>query len=142
MSAVKTMTAAVLDFEMPCDLSQVRSAGEKARAFLTVFGWPPQEVMDCELALVEACNNAIKYVRREARNLPVIVRVVSGSSDIELRITDHTPGFDWPQQASPPNPAAESGRGVFLIQTLMDQTLYLRRSGENVLVLRKLISPP
>ena len=55
---------------------------------------------------------------------------------MEARITDHTAGFDWPDQAELPADDSESGRGVFLIQSLTDHSVYLRGADENCLVLR------
>jgi hypothetical protein len=54
-----------------------------------------------------------------------------------LRITDHTAGFQWPAEAILPASECESGRGLFLIASLMDYANYFRGAGENVLVIRK-----
>jgi anti-sigma regulatory factor (Ser/Thr protein kinase) len=135
MPPARPTSPAALEFQLTCQLEQVRGAGERVRAFLSDQGWSPAEVIDCELALVEACNNAIKYARMEA--MPVSVRVVCQATEIEMRVTDHTAGFDWPEKASPPNPEAESGRGVYLIKALMDVSSYMRGKGENTLVMQK-----
>ncbi len=127
----------LMEMQIRCEMSQVRRAGQSLHRFLKTSGCSETEVMDCELALVEACNNAIKYVRPEARNLPVAVQVVCQAAQIEVRVTDHTAGFDWTGKAVLPNLEAESGRGVYLIKTLMDFSEYLRLPDRNVLVLRK-----
>jgi len=93
--------------------------------------------MDYELALVEACNNAILHVGTEGRNKPVVVEILCDHAHVEFRITYHTSGFDWLTQASLPDSQRESGRGLFLIASLMDDAKYFRGPGENVLVIRK-----
>ena len=50
---------------------------------------------------------------------------------------DHTAGFDWPQQAALPEADRENGRGIYLIQSLMDSSEYLQAPRENTLILRK-----
>jgi len=93
--------------------------------------------MDCELVLVEGCNNAIKHTNAESAREPVIVEVRVEPDEIELRITDHGPGFAWPDTAHLPEPDKESGRGLYLICALTDYAAYVRQSTENTLVLRK-----
>jgi anti-sigma regulatory factor (Ser/Thr protein kinase) len=92
-----------LQFEFTCDLVQVPSAGQKLHSFLAANGCSQTEAADCELALVEACNNAIQHARPEQRREPVRVQALCATKQIELRIIDHTAGFDWPDQARLPD---------------------------------------
>jgi anti-sigma regulatory factor (Ser/Thr protein kinase) len=128
---------AILRFALPCDLAQVRHAAQTVHQFLSEQGCDEQVFCACDLALVEACNNAIQYAPGTAQGIPVHVEVVRGEDLIELRVTDHTPGFDWPKKVQLPAPDSESGRGLYLIQTLMDSANYFRGNSENILVLRK-----
>jgi anti-sigma regulatory factor (Ser/Thr protein kinase) len=127
----------IFRFELPCDLAQVRSAALAVHRFLARQGCGEMEVTDCELSLVEACNNAIQYVGPAARALPVGIEVRCDAEQIELRVTDHTPGFPWPERASLPPPEQERGRGIYLIQSVMNYTQYTSEGTQNVLVLRK-----
>jgi serine phosphatase RsbU (regulator of sigma subunit) len=54
-----------------------------------------------------------------------------------MRVTDHTAGFVLPERLPPPSPKLERGRGLFLIQSVMDEVRYLRGPSENILVMRK-----
>lgn len=137
-SAKPAYAPQALAFEIACALDQVRPAGRRLRAFLVRSGCSEGEVMDCELALVEACNNAVKYARPEAQEAPVLVQVICEVRHIDLRVTDHTAGLEWPGEAALPQAEAERGRGIYLIKTLMDGSEYLRFGDRNVLVLRKL----
>src|SRR5512147_1691417 len=109
-----------LRVRLACDLGQVREAASSVRQFLIGQGCAEADVLDCELALVEACNNAIKYAPAEARTLPVAVEVSCSAAEIELRVSDHTAGFDWPEQVTLPDPDSESGRGLYLIHSVVD----------------------
>jgi len=122
---------------LPCDHTAVRPATLALRAFLAEQGAASEDLVACELALAEASNNAISYVTPAGRSQPIVVEAHCQPSAIEIRVTDHTPGFDWPEEISLPDPASERGRGLFLIDSLTDDARYLRGRGENCLVLRK-----
>jgi serine/threonine-protein kinase RsbW len=123
------------------DFSQVRAAADQVKAFLLQHGCGETARSDCELAVVEACNNAIKHSLPRAAQEPVILEVLIHQTDIELRITDHGPGFAWPETIELPDAEHESGRGLYLIRLLMDSAEYVRGDGGNVLVLRKKCVP-
>jgi serine/threonine-protein kinase RsbW len=105
--------------------------------FLAEQGCTQKEALDSELALVEACNNAILHADEAGRRHPVLVEASCNPLEIELRITDHTGGFEMPEKAILPGPDSEQGRGLYLMQTLMDSADYKRGAAENTLVLRK-----
>ena len=131
------MNSPVLRLSLEGDISQVRDVAEQIQKFLLCHRCDEQARSDCELAVVEGCNNAIKHRLPGAGQQPVVVEVIVEPTQIELRITDHGPGFAWPKTAELPSPDRESGRGLYLIRRLMDSANYLRGTDENVLVLQK-----
>lgn len=126
---------------MPCDVRATGAVCQQARRFLADRGLVDAELDGWELAVAEAVNNAVKYCRTDARALPIRVDLFASCDWAEVRITDHTPGLEWPEQAKLPPDDSESGRGIFLIQNLTDESRYLRGRGENCLVLRKRRAP-
>ena len=126
-----------LRISLRCDLAEVRRVAWRTLEFLEAQSCTREDCLDCELALVEACNNAIQNAAPEACRTPVMVQVRCDPKLIEMRITDHTAGFEWPKQPVLPPPESEHGRGIYLIRSLMDQTEYHHRAGENTLVLRR-----
>ncbi|HEY3898849.1 MAG TPA: SpoIIE family protein phosphatase [Chthoniobacter sp.] len=126
-----------LRLECECDLAAVRMASLQVRAFLTARGLSDEMVAGLELALVEAANNAVEHSAGDARDLPIRIDATVGWREVELRICDHTPGFEFPEQAELPDDDCEGGRGLFLIQALVDQAVYLRSRSENCLILTK-----
>lgn len=127
---------ATLRVRLDCDLSKVRQASAQMKAFLADQGFSSAELDACELAVVEACNNAIKYTP-EACADEVLLEVVCGRNDVEIRVNDHTRGFELPEKIELPDFEKENGRGLFLISSLMDQVNYLRGRGQNCLIMRK-----
>ena len=124
-----------------CDFAEVQPAAAALRTFLASHGCSPADASDCEIALVEGCNNAIKYAAGKGRLLPVQVRISCSAREIAITIEDHTPGFDWPLQAKLPLPDQEHGRGIFLIQAVMDEAKYTIGNAGNRLWMRKLRAP-
>ena len=122
---------------LACDLIEVRPASLVIRSFLADQGVSEEELTPCELALAEACNNAIQYALPANRRDSVAVEAVCDEVWIEFRVEDHTPGFEWPAGLTLPDPERESGRGLFLIQSLMDEVAYLRGRCGNCLIMRR-----
>src|SRR5437867_948770 len=126
-----------LRLSLACDLAEVLPAIRAVRGFLAEQGLGEKELAACELALAEACNNAINYASDGAKAEPVEVEAICNASGIELRVNDHTPGFNWPKRVELPEVESERGRGLFLIQSLMDSSDYFQGCQENLLRLRK-----
>src|SRR5882724_4299949 len=122
-------------FSMPCDLACVRPIVIAARDFLATQGFENEDLFASELALAEACNNAIRYAPASRRHLPIEIQIFCEGSRLEMHVVDHTNGFDWPARVELPSPEQEHGRGLFIIESVMDEVRYLRGTGENRLVM-------
>src|SRR5690349_9566254 len=116
----------ILRLALECDLLAVRAAAQTVHGFLAEQGWTADELMSFDLALVEACNNAVRYVGEAGRQQPIGLEVISEAGQVEFRVQDHTPGFDWPEKIQLPAPENEGGRGLYLITSLMDFARYFR----------------
>lgn len=91
---------------------------------------------DLRLAYTEAISNAIVHAHGEDGR-PLKLTLYISENDIELHIEDSGKGFDWPKQRKLPDANAESGRGIFLIESIIDTVIYQRLATKNVLVLRR-----
>jgi serine phosphatase RsbU (regulator of sigma subunit)/anti-sigma regulatory factor (Ser/Thr protein kinase) len=143
MSGISAASARPINLKLslPCDLAEVRAAVQAVHAFLLEQGWNANDLMSFDLALVEACNNAVKYAGPAGRSQTIGLETISEPAQVEFRIHDHTPGFEWPARIELPDPESECGRGLFLITSLMDYATYFRGQGENILVMRKARPP-
>ena len=133
----KTLRGVALRLTLACELTEVRPAILAVRGFLAEQGLALQELTTCELALAEACNNAINYASPAAKSKPIEIEVMCSPTKVELRVNDHTPGFNWPARIELPDSECERGRGLYLIQSLMNSSDYFRGTGENSLRMRK-----
>jgi serine phosphatase RsbU (regulator of sigma subunit)/anti-sigma regulatory factor (Ser/Thr protein kinase) len=141
----QTSRASGLRLPFAPDPQSVRTAAETIRKFLAEQGVPEKELFPFELCIVEAGNNAIEYAEGRSRALKPVAEALFTPDQIELRIIDHTPGFVLPDHIVLPPPTNERGRGLFLIQSVMDELRYLRGAKENTLIMRKrrrAIQPP
>lgn len=129
---------AKLRASIPCDLAEVRPLARTVRDFLVSQEAPEEEICACELALVEAANNAVLYVTEDGQNFPIEVEVTCDHSQIQLRIDDHTAGFEMPETVDLPNSESESGRGLFLMKSMMDSVHYFIGENKNTLVMTRL----
>src|SRR5256886_2333861 len=133
----KSSRGAVLRLSLACELTEVRPAILGVRGFLVEQGLAEEDLRGCELALAEACNNAVNYAGDATRAEPIEIEVICNTAKVELRVNDHTPGFDWPGRIELPDFECERGRGLYLIQSLMDSSEYFRGAGENSLQMCK-----
>ena len=129
--------ASTLVFTATCDAGSIRSACEGVRRFLAQHGVGEDELGQWELILMEAGVNAVRYCPAASQSLPVRLEVLVTETVVEVRVTDHTPGFDLPETVELPPPDSEHGRGLFLIKSLTTEAEYLRGRKENCFVLRK-----
>lgn len=119
-------------------LKEIRAAATSLREWLAgrVEAGP---AADCELALVEACNNLVLHNRDSVA--PILLRAAANPWQITLEINDGTAGFEWPPEPRMPPPEAENGRGIVLIHSLMSSVEYRRLGARNELVLRRNLEP-
>jgi serine/threonine-protein kinase RsbW len=127
----------VLRLKQACDLESVHATAMSLRQFLTSAGCTQAEVADSELALVEACNNAVLHVGPGGIGQSIGVEASCNAERIAISVLDHTPGFDWREKVSLPEPESEGGRGLYLIQSVMDSARYVRSPAGNTLFLCK-----
>ena len=136
-SPIQTSQGHSLDVSFVCDYAEVRVAMETMVKFLQENYLSEDEIMACELAVAEGCNNAVRYSGEAGTNSRIHLRVSCSNTRIRFWIHDHTQGFEWPEKVELPPEDAERGRGLYLMTSLMDEVHYYRGLAENVLYLSK-----
>ena len=125
-------------WELQPSLKEIRAAATSLREWLAarIDGGA---AADCELALVEACNNLVMH--NPDSEAPISLRAKANPWQVTIEIRDGTAGFDWPREPRMPPPEAENGRGIVLIHSLMSAVDYRRLGARNELVLRRNLDP-
>lgn len=117
-----------LDLELPGDASAISGAVERVLGLAREGGCAQGKEFEIETALREALANAIRY---GCEHNPTKTVQLSVSCDqargMLIVVRDPGPGFDPSQVPSPvagEQLYANHGRGIFLINRLMDQVEY------------------
>ena len=131
-----------LNITIPADPAAMTTVGDGVTELLTSKGWPEEEVMKVELALQEGLANAIRHGCKNDPTKKVQCSVTfDAKGEVVIVIRDPGPGFNV---AAVPNPLEgtnvlkSSGRGVFLINQLMD-TVEFSDGGRRVLMSKKIV---
>jgi anti-sigma regulatory factor (Ser/Thr protein kinase) len=122
------------DLKLPPVVAAIRPAAIEFRQWAAKHA-NEAAAADCELALVEACNNLINH-NREIRDV-ISVHARATMFELTIIIRDTTPGFEWPARPTLPEPSAERGRGIYLMHALMTEVEYVRDGSHNELRLRR-----
>ena len=104
------------EVELPADPTALQGMRRRLRAWLANRGVDPEEAADVVLAVSEACNNAIEHGYGDNGGGPVKVSLAATESGVlRIVVEDHGTWRDDP-------PSDERGRGIKLMQQLMDST--------------------
>lgn len=97
-------------------------------------------VEDIEVAISEACTNVLKHVEHTSDQYEVQVEV--NPKACEIRVVDSGEGFDFSKHQDGTGElsmTAEGGRGIFLMQAMVDRLEFISdpKSGGTVVHLLK-----
>ncbi len=93
-----------------------------------------------KLALVEAITNAMEHGNRWDEGQQVRITAEMSANQLKVTVSDLGAGFDHRKLTNPTDRErllAERGRGVFLINSIMDQVLYNPAGNEVTLIKNK-----
>jgi len=110
-----------VELRIPRSCEFVRIARKTARALAHQLDFIITDAADIELAIGEACTNAVEHV---GGNCPeIVVRFSSDAEQLVMEVIDQGQGFD-PGRVPDPEVADEDsigGLGLLVIRALMDE---------------------
>jgi serine/threonine-protein kinase RsbW len=126
-----------LDVEIPSDVKYIEGVIELATRKCRELSIPPRKCsLNVRVALTEAISNAILRGNGDGVDKHVRVRAVVSDASVVFDVTDEGPGFDLgaprPDPTIPENIMQEDGRGLFLMQRLMDRVERFQSDGNVV----------
>ena len=112
------------------DIAELAAVRHQLEFYLRGHSLPAELTYDLLTCVQEASKNALRFA---ATSCGVRVSVAVGSSEILVTVRDHGPGLDLKRLTDlPPDPLSESGRGLFLLRTLMDEVEFHVNGGTEV----------
>jgi anti-sigma regulatory factor (Ser/Thr protein kinase) len=117
-------SACQLTMTIPADPQAIPKVTDGVTQVLQEKGWPEEDIMAVELALQEAVANAIRHgcAGDATKELQCTV-TIDTAGEVMITVRDQGTGFDPSKIADPLDPSnllKSSGRGIFLINGLMD----------------------
>lgn len=100
-------------------------------------------VFNIKLAIQEAVINAVEHGNKLKPELSVVVDISADSRSLVIKVTDQGEGFDYksiPDPTVPENIEKLRGRGIFLIQYLMDRIEFSNK-GRTISMIKRLKKP-
>jgi len=131
------------DLSIPSDVQYIEGVVELARQRCRELKFPAQKCsLNVPVALSEALSNAILRGNESQPHKPVRIRAIVDRGDLIFEVVDQGPGFDLEVSGLDPtteeNIGREEGRGIFLMQHLMDNVENFIDDGNGVrLTLRR-----
>ncbi len=144
LSALIPYTSACeLNIIIPATPVGINTVSEGVMQLLQRKHWSQDELIKVDLALQEALANGIRHgcSGDSTKNIQCIV-TCDASGELMMVVRDPGPGFDAttvPNPLEPENLFKPSGRGIFLINHLMDEVAF--SDGGRELVMRKRRDP-
>jgi len=141
--------------QIPGSTEYIGIARDAVDAFGKQLHLPPDTRAAIKLAVGEACNNAALHSALAKANLadtsrlscapvafrPITVAARTNGDALEIEVSNHGNGFHPTMGGAMPDAYAEHGRGIALMEMLMDSVEYLSVNGDTVVRLRKRLRP-
>jgi len=105
-------------------------------------GFDESTVDDISIALTELVNNAIHHSNKDNPDKNVTVAFKADNEKLQVSIRDEGEGFSPTNVGNPLDPdnlMADSGRGLYLVEALMDDVEFkISEKGSEVIIIKKL----
>jgi anti-sigma regulatory factor (Ser/Thr protein kinase) len=110
-----------IELRIPRSCEFVRVARKTAGALAHGLQFTLHEVADIELAVSEACTNAVEHVSEQCPE--ILVRFSVEAEQLVMEVIDRGPGFDptRPPESSLEDEDGVGGLGLLVIRALMDE---------------------
>lgn len=116
------------DLSIPSDIGNLRLVEKAIDEVSTELDLSDEVYGNIMVATMEATNNAIIHGNNSDPNKNVKIEILFLEKELKVHIEDQGTGFDHykiPDPTSPDNLEKIDGRGIFLMERLSDEILYL-----------------
>lgn len=110
--------------ELPSNLERVEEAAYFAEEAAKDLHFSESEIDDIAIAMTEAVSNAMIHGNKKNAHKKVRIEIFQKTDRMIITVMDEGKGFDPHKVADPLQPEnllKESGRGIFILRSLMDR---------------------
>jgi serine/threonine-protein kinase RsbW len=122
---------------IPADSKFLVDVDEFVESYLRKNRITDTAIADIAISVSELVNNAVLHGSEKSPNSPIKISVDKTDGKVTITVTDHGGGFD-PSDIDDPlaeeNLLKETGRGIFIVRSLMD-SLNVETSAEGTTVI-------
>ena len=123
------------------ELDKIEFIEEQAEKAATIMNFGEDEKDSLAIAVTEAVNNAIIHGNKKDKSKTVNIKFIFDDNKLTIRIRDQGKGFN-PDNVSDPlapeNLLKESGRGIFILSSLMDDVQYeFKGDGTEIILVKE-----
>ncbi len=126
---------------IPSQPDQVQVVEKEAERLAEKLGFSEDERDSLAIAITEVVANAIYHGNRADPRKRVYLRFTLSNDTLTIHVRDEGVGFRVEQVADPLDPKnllKESGRGIFIVRTLMDDIqFHFTAKGTEVILIKK-----
>jgi serine/threonine-protein kinase RsbW len=119
---------------------QIQKIEALAEQYAKELSFSQDEMDSLAIAVTEVVANAIYHANKQDPNKSVTVRFEVSDTTLTIRVIDEGEGFELDNIQNPLDPEnlmKESGRGIFIVRTLMDDVQFHFHSNGTEVVLVK-----
>lgn len=116
------------DLRIPSDVINLRLVEKAIDEMSAELALSDEIYGNVLVATMEATNNAIIHGNNSDPDKEVRIAILIDREELKVKIEDQGKGFDYrnvPDPTSPENLEKINGRGIFLMESLSDEILYL-----------------
>lgn len=113
-----------IDLVISSDRNEIRKFESRLEEINGAINLPPEKFINFQIACSEALVNAIVHGNNESPDKKVFMTIEYDETSIKIKIRDEGSGFNiesLPDPTSSENLLKESGRGIFIIRSLVDE---------------------
>lgn len=127
----------VIDITVESKPQEIRTLRNMVLRFAGNLPFTSDTLDDIELAVGEACSNAIRHGSPKGSEDTITLKCSKCERHLEIEVSDNGCGFNPAQVPSPnPNINTRGGMGIFLMHKLMDRVEFEFHSGTVVRLIK------
>lgn len=124
------------------DPENIKKVEAKTERLAKRIGFSEDELDSLAISVTEIVANAIYHGNKRDNHKRVFIKFECRDKSIRISVRDEGPGFNPDQVANPLAPEnlfKESGRGIFIVKTLMDDVRFkFLKDGTEIILIKKI----